>query len=61
MQFTLQSTRDNLVTGKIYKLVFQAVNSVGNSMNSNVVQYALADVPVAPGVPNIILSLTNED
>ena len=50
-----------MTTGLIYKLVFQAVNAIGNSMNSNTVQYALVDVPIAPGVPEIILSLTSED
>ncbi len=48
-----------LVSGKIYKLRFQAINVIGNSEYSDIVTYALADEPGAPGTPTIIPSLTN--
>jgi hypothetical protein len=49
-----------LETGTIYKFVFRAINTVGGSENSNIVKYALVDVPIAPSAPQIILSHTTE-
>ncbi len=48
-----------LTSGKVYKFRFQATNVIGNSMLSDIAAFALADRPVAPGVPYIISSLTN--
>jgi hypothetical protein len=49
----------DLVSGKIYKFRFMAINEIGNSQLSDISAYALAGVPSAPGVPIINPSLTN--
>jgi hypothetical protein len=60
MLFTLEKVRDGLTTGLIYKFKFRATNQIGNSQDSNIVEFALADVPAAPGTPQVMLSLTGE-
>jgi hypothetical protein len=42
---TLDTTIDGLTTGVIYKFVFKAINQVGGSEDSNIVQYAICDIP----------------
>jgi hypothetical protein len=51
MLFTLERVRDSLTSGLIYKFKFRAINKIGNSQDSDVVEYALVDVPNAPGTP----------
>jgi hypothetical protein len=48
LEHTLTTVDDGLQTGTIYKFHFRATNDVGESQDSNIVQYALVDVPVAP-------------
>jgi len=36
------------VSGKIYKFLFRAINAVGNSLDSDIVRFALCDMPLAP-------------
>jgi len=45
MLFTLEKARDGLTTGLIYKFKFRAINEIGNSEDSRIVEYALVDVP----------------
>lgn len=51
MLFTLDKVRDSLTTGLIYKFKFRAINQIGNSQDSDIVEFALVDVPTAPGAP----------
>jgi hypothetical protein len=60
MLFTLDKVRDSLTTGLIYKFKFRAINQIGNSQDSDIVEYALVDVPTAPSAPQVMLSLTGE-
>lgn len=48
-----------LVSGKVYKFRFIAINEIGNSGMSDISAYALAGQPSAPGTPTINPSLTN--
>lgn len=52
---------DGLTTGTVYKFTFRATNQVGHSEDSNIVLYALVDVPAAPGAPTVMLTHTNEN
>ena len=38
----------SLTTGKIYKFKFRAINEKGNSEDSDVVRFALVDMPSPP-------------
>jgi hypothetical protein len=57
---TLDLTTDSLTTGVIYKFVFKATNQVGGSEDSNIVEYALCDVPASPDAPLVMLDHTTE-
>lgn len=46
---TLKRVDDALTIGKIYKVLFRAYNSIGNSVDSPIARYALVDSPAAPG------------
>lgn len=48
MSFTVVAVNLGLTVGKIYKFKFRAINYYGNSQDSDVVAYALVDVPAAP-------------
>jgi hypothetical protein len=56
----LDKNFDPIVTGKIYKIKFRAINILGNSEDSGVVRYALVDQPVLPSAPTVIYSSSNE-
>lgn len=56
----LDKTADSLVTGKIYKIKFRAINVLGNSEDSGVVRYALVDKPLMPSAPTVIYASSNE-
>ncbi len=60
MTHTLTDIDDTLTSGLIYKFVFRATNSQGESEDSPVASYALADKPAAPGAPQRMLSLTSD-
>lgn len=49
-----------MTSGLIYKFVFRATNTIGESLDSNIVEYALCDVPLAPSAPTVMLSFTSE-
>lgn len=59
LSHTLTLVDDTLQTGMIYKLRFRATNDVGESQDSDIVQYSLVEVPEAPSAPVIMQSLTN--
>lgn len=59
LEHTLVAENDSLVSGQIYRFRLQAVNSVGNSDYSDIVDYALVDVPPKPQSPQVMLSFTN--
>lgn len=59
LEHTLVDQYDSLVSGQIYRFRLQAVNSVGNSDYSDIVDYALVDVPSKPQTPTVMLSFTN--
>jgi hypothetical protein len=56
----LDKTVDSLVTGKIYKIKFRAINVLGNSEDSAVVRYSLVDQPAMPSAPTVIYASSNE-
>lgn len=58
MTHTLTDATDSLVSGKIYKFKYEAVNAIGNSGYSSIVRFGLCDKPSAPGTPTIMSSLT---
>ena len=60
MTHTLYDTVDNLVTGLIYKFKFRAINAIGNSQDSAIVQFALADMALPPGAPTLMMSLSSQ-
>ena len=60
MSFALIAATETLTTGLIYKFKFRATNSYGYSQDSDVVAFALVDVPAAPASPQIIYSSTSE-
>jgi len=49
MTHILVAANEGMTAGKIYKFYFKATNEVGQSENSIIVDYALVDVPDAPG------------
>lgn len=61
MTHTLTALADTLVAGTIYKFKFTAINSIGNSADSEIVQFSLCDTPLAPAAPTSIISLTNSN
>ena len=60
MTHTLTDIADTLTSGLIYKFVFRATNSQGESEDSPVASFALSNKPAAPGSPLRMLSLTTE-
>jgi hypothetical protein len=44
----LNKSIDNMITGLKYKFMFRAVNSVGESIDSDIVEYSLVDIPDHP-------------
>ena len=60
LSHTLDATADSLATGSVYKLKLRAYNSVGQSEDSDIVQYALVDAPPKPAAPTGLFSLTSE-
>lgn len=57
---TLTVADDSLTTGLLYKFKFRAINLVGNSEDSNIVEYALVDKIEAPQAPTVMLDHTSE-
>jgi hypothetical protein len=57
---TLTVADDSITSGLIYKFVFRTTNAVGNSLESNIVEYAICDVPLAPGSPVVMLAHTSD-
>jgi hypothetical protein len=49
MTHTLIATVDGMTAGLVYKFYFRAINEVGQSEDSITVDYALVNVPDAPG------------
>lgn len=49
MWHSLVASVEGMTAGKIYSFFYRATNEVGNSENSITVQYALVDIPAAPG------------
>jgi len=49
MSHTLVAATEGMIAGKIYKFFFRAINEVGQSERSIIVDYALVNVPDAPG------------
>ena len=60
MTHTLTVAADSLSSGYVYKFKFRAINQIVNSQDSSVSQFALADQPLAPGVPTVMQSLTSD-
>jgi hypothetical protein len=61
LSHVLTDVDDNLILGAVYKFMFRAYNSVGNSEDSNIVQYALVAVPDTPDAPTGLFSLTSNE
>lgn len=59
MEHTLYDSVDSLTTGLIYKFKFRATNAIGNSEDSEIVEFALVDQPVATSAPTCIYSQTS--
>lgn len=61
MTFTLLQSAHSatMISGKVYKFVYRAINSVGNSLDSDVVRFALCDMPAAPTQPSKVKSLSS--
>ena len=57
----LTDVADNLILGDVYKFMFRAYNTVGNSEDSDIVQYALVAVPDTPEAPTGLYSLTSDE
>lgn len=51
---SLTHTVSGLSTGLIYKFKFRAINEVGNSEDSDIVQYASVLRPSAPAAPTVM-------
>ena len=60
LSHTLYATADNLEAGTVYKLKLRAYNSVGQSKDSDIIQYALVDAPPKPDAPTGLFSLTSD-
>ena len=59
MEHVLKDDDDSLTAGLIYKLKFRAINAIGNSDDSEIVQYALVDKPSATTEPTCIKAQTS--
>lgn len=46
-----QTDYPSLTSGAIYKFKFRAINSIGNSIDSTIARFAMADMALAPSVP----------
>lgn len=55
----LTHTVAGLDTGTVYKFLFRATNSVGNSQDSFIAAFAAVDSPLAPETPTVMLSHTS--
>jgi len=58
-QFTATVAADNLVTGKIYRFVYVAANSLGNSAYSNEMIAGIGAAPAKPNAPKKNVQLSN--
>lgn len=48
-----------MTSGKIYKIRLQASNSIGNSVYSYTVRYAMVDPIATPAIPTIMQQFTS--
>lgn len=58
---TLTAATDGIVTNKIYRLRFKAINSIGASQFSDTVRYAAVDAPAAPTGLTVMRAQTSND
>lgn len=62
MAYTVDNTvTTSLVSGKIYKFKFRAINAIGNSEDSTISRFAMADLPSAPTKPTKDLSKSTKN
>lgn len=55
-----QAVETTLVSGKIYKIKMRALNQIGYSDYSDIVEIAMANVPAKPSAPTKIYDLSSE-
>jgi hypothetical protein len=60
MSYSVIAANEGMSGGLIYKFMIRAVNLKGSSADSVIVQYALAEVPDAPGQPTVLTAFTND-
>ena len=59
MEHILTDTVDSMTAGLIYKFKFRAINEIGNSEDSDIIQYALVDTPLATSPLTCIFDQTS--
>lgn len=55
-----QSNEISLQSGLVYRIKYRALNVIGNSEFSEIIEVAMVSIPLAPSSPQKITSLSDE-